>query len=324
MRPRPVSAPCRALAIAAGLAVLATGCAPRVQQAGPPQGPPRLEAEAFITADGKRLPLSVWPPTGEPVAAIVALHGFNDYRRAFEAPAAWWRRQGVVTYAYDQRGFGAAPEPGIWAPHALLADDARAVLAAVKARHPGVPVYLLGESMGGAVVVLALAEGGDGAAGGILVAPALWGGPELNPVFRAAVWFGAHTLPWNPAGGGDLRRRPSDNIAMLRNMAGDPLVLKQSRLDAVHGLVQLMDAAHAAAGRVERPLLLLAGDRDEVLPAESFLKPFAGNATKPELRRYAAGWHMLLRDLQAEQVWQDVVAWLLDGKADTDRQKSRH
>jgi len=124
-------------------------------------------------------------------------------------------------------------------------------------------------------------------------------------------------MPWNHAGGAELRRRPSDNVPMLRALANDPLVLKQTRLDAVHGLVRLMDAAHAVAGRVGRPLLVLVGERDEVLPPDSILRPFADSGMKPTLRRYPSGWHMLLRDLQAEQVWADVAAWALNGPLGT-------
>ena len=47
-------------------------------------------------------------------AVILALHGFNDYSNAFEGPGEVWAGHGIATYAYDQRGFGAAPERGLW------------------------------------------------------------------------------------------------------------------------------------------------------------------------------------------------------------------
>src|SRR3546814_4280788 len=48
-------------------------------------------------------------------AVILGLHGFNDYSNAFSEPAAYWATQGIITYAYDQRGFGGAPFHGRWA-----------------------------------------------------------------------------------------------------------------------------------------------------------------------------------------------------------------
>ena len=89
------------------LCALAAGCAPRLEPAGPPVIPPALLSEAIVTADGARLPLRVWRPEAEPAAVILALHGFNDYSRAFEMPAPFWaEKHAIATYAYDQRGFG--------------------------------------------------------------------------------------------------------------------------------------------------------------------------------------------------------------------------
>src|SRR3546814_13687678 len=60
---------------------------------------------------------------GPPAAIILALHGFNDYSRSFEAPAAYWADRGIATYAYDQRGFGQTPHRGLWPGAARLIAD---------------------------------------------------------------------------------------------------------------------------------------------------------------------------------------------------------
>ena len=61
---------------------------------------PRFTATDFITTDGTRLPLRKWLPPGQPRAVIVALHGFNDYSRAFEMPATAWAKEGIATFAF--------------------------------------------------------------------------------------------------------------------------------------------------------------------------------------------------------------------------------
>ena len=80
------------------------------------------------------------------------------YSRYFDDAAAWWSGQNITTYAYDQRGFGASPEARIWGGSVALAADARAFVALIAQRHPDKAIYVLGESMGAAVAVLALAE----------------------------------------------------------------------------------------------------------------------------------------------------------------------
>jgi acylglycerol lipase len=290
-------------------------CAPRVQLYGPAEGPPRLESGSLVTPDGRRLPYAAWSET-EPKAVVVALHGFNDYRTAFEAPAKWLAGRGVITYAYDQRGFGEAPERGIWAGGQAMAEDAKAFVRLAAARHPGLPVYLMGDSMGCAVALLALADrDAPEVAGAILVAPAVWGGRAMNPAFRFGIWFAAHTTPWNYATGQGLRRVPSDNDEMLRKLGRDPLVIKQTRIDAVYGLTQLMGEAQDAAERVRVPLLVLYGDRDEIVPRGPVERMVAELKAPRRFVVYREGYHMLLRDLQAETVWRDVAAWIADRSA---------
>ena len=160
---------------------------------------PQLGAHEFVAADGTRLPLRVWLPKGEVEAVILALHGFNDYSNAFEAPATALAFRGVATYAYDQRGFGEAPLRGRWVGRWQLADDLATASRLLRARYPGVPLYLLGESMGGAVVTVAM-TGETGASrpqanGVILVAPAVWGRQTMNVFERAALWVAIHILP---------------------------------------------------------------------------------------------------------------------------------
>ena len=93
---------------------------------------------------------------GEVKAVILALHGFNDYSNAFEGPGEAWAERGIATYAYDQRGFGAAPERGLWPGRAALAADAATAAQILRRLYPRVPLYLLGDSMGGAVAVVAM------------------------------------------------------------------------------------------------------------------------------------------------------------------------
>ena len=91
---------------------LLSACAPHFPAPEPEMGQPYLTDTALITADGTALPLHAWRPTGEPRAVILALHGFNDYGLFFGDPGDFLALRGIVSYSYDQRGFGGAPNPG--------------------------------------------------------------------------------------------------------------------------------------------------------------------------------------------------------------------
>ncbi len=314
---RPRGRPAAPRLLACALALLTVACAPQFVPAGPAVEQPRLETGRWVTADGLALPLRSWLPEGPPEAVILALHGFNDYSAAFEGAGAWWAERGIATYAYDQRGFGEAPHRGLWAGSETLSEDLVNLAGLIRARHPGRPLYVLGESMGGAVAMVAFAENPDFAVDGvILAAPAVWARATMPGYQRIALEVVAYLMPWGHLTGEGANVQASDNIEMLRALGRDPLVIKRTRVDAVYGLTDLMDRALASAGRISAPLLLLYGERDEIIPKQPTLLAWDGLPAKADGRQrlalYQDGWHMLLRDLDAETVMADVAAWIAD------------
>ena len=294
------------------------GCAPRLQEIGPDIRQPMLTDDSIVMPDGESLPLRRWLPAGKPIATVLALHGFNDYSRAFELPGEAWAKLGIATYAYDQRGFGETEEVGRWPGDQQLVDDMRIANALVNAQHPDVPHFVLGESMGGAVVMAAIDEGDvPDVTGAILVSPAVWGRDAQGPLAAGALWFFAHLVPWLPVSGEGFNVVPSDNDAMLRSMWQDPLVLKASRVDSIYGLTDLMDRSAAAVERLGPvPTLILYGANEDVMPTTVVTRalerlPKIGEA-RVRVAVYSGGYHMLLRDLEAEIVWQDIASWMSD------------
>jgi acylglycerol lipase len=272
----------------------------------------------YPIVEGDR-PLAVYAPDEQPKAIILALHGFNDYRGAFHEFAEFAVARGYRLDAFDQQGFGANRNRGLWPGTEALAADLRRKVAAIRAEAPDTPLYILGESMGAAVATIASA--GSAATsdvpaidGLILAAPAVWGGASLNPLYRAVLMTAASILPWREVTGRGLQRRASDNDAALIALGRNPLVIKATRLDAVAGLVRLMDEAVAKAPQLDLPVLLLLGERDEIIPPEVVLD-FAQHLGREQCRLivYPEGWHLLLRDLQRVRVWTDIVGWL-EGK----------
>ena len=275
---------------------------------------PSLTADQYVAADGTALPVSIWPVAdGKPKAVVLGLHGFGDYRLAWDEPAQIWVRDGITTYAYDQRGFGSSPTRGRWPGTEALVDDAKAMVDLLRRQHPGVPVYLAGESMGGAVALVA-ADRGTEVDGLILLATALRSRDTLGPVATAGLWFFAHTIPWFPSGPTSIDYRPTDNPKTLEKLRNDPQMLRQTRLDMGYGLVDLMDAARAAAAHVQVPYLMLHGLGDRIVPREPVKAAIEVMPPRPDskLAFYKEGYHLLLRDNEGKTVAVDVAAWIAD------------
>ena len=301
--------------------VLLTGCAPDFTTTeNTALSETQLQETSFISYDGTELPLRSWQPKDGMDAArfiLIAVHGFNDYSNFIKNSAQYFNRHQIAVYAYDQRGFGNAPVKGRWSSTETMAMDLKILIRLIAQKHPDLPIYLLGHSMGGAVVVQAMnGESHPDVAGAILIAPAVWARSTIPFYQNGALWLVAHTIPWYRVTGETLGRKPSDNIEILKEQRRDPLVIKETRYDTIYGLQNLMDAAYGAADNYTLKTLVLYGHLDEIIPEEPVLDAFHRFPTDPaeqkQLILYENGYHMLLRDLQAENVMKDIVEWLND------------
>jgi len=315
----------RSLAVlCAGLA-LAACATPAIQ---PPLTPPpgfagpALEAQTLLMDDGARLPLARWAPDGgEPWAVIVGLHGMNDSRASFRLAGPWWAERGIETWAIDQRGCGEAPGRGLWAGEARMTEDLRTAVALARARHPRAVIAVAGESMGGAVTIAAFASDRPPDADRVLLlAPAVWGWTAQGPVNTAGLWIAARAMGDRAVDAPEwaVKVRPaSDNRLELFRNGRDPNSILSTRIDALYGLVDLMESASMRLGQVRAPTLLLYGANDNVIQRDPMRQALERAGDRPGFRPgfYPDGWHILNRDLQAEVMYRDVVAWLRDAAA---------
>ncbi|QYF87334.1 alpha/beta fold hydrolase [Brevundimonas sp. PAMC22021] len=306
---------------AAALCLTLSACAtPYVQ---PPLTPPQDFAGAgvddrfLLMDDGARLPLLRWSlAQGEPWAVIVALHGMNDHDASFRLAGPWWAEQGVETWAYDQRGFGQAPGRGRWAGEARMTEDLRTAVALARAAHPRAIVAVVGESMGGSVATAAFgSDRPPDADRVVLLAPGVWGWSSQGWLNSAALSVAARMAGGYAAEAPDFiarRIRASDNELELIRNGRDPDSILATRFDAIYGLVGLMETASRRLGDIRTPAILMYGAHDQIVkpgPMKRALERLPASAT---LRTawYPDGWHLLNRDLQAEVVYRDVLAFL--------------
>lgn len=114
-------------------------------------------AKAIATADGQTLASFAWPWRQDrpPLAHVLLVHGLGEHARRYDALAQWFEGQGIGVWGYDQRGHGASsgPRAKLPTPDTLLDDLDVVWQAFASANDNGVPLLLLGHSMGGLVVM---------------------------------------------------------------------------------------------------------------------------------------------------------------------------
>jgi acylglycerol lipase len=292
---------------------LAACASPHVQTPSDVTQKPELTPAFVVMEDGYKLPVTTWQPAGDPQAVILGLHGFNDYRNAFTDPAVFFATSNIMTIAYDQRGFGDTSQRGIWPGNGTLEADAWNVTRMLCEQHPDLPLYLMGESMGGAVV-MSMIRDSPCIKGVILIAPAVWGWQAMPWWQQFTLNISAHVAPGKKLTGDGLDITPSDNVEMLRALGRDPLVIKETRIDAMYGLTDLMESALLASSGLATPALILYGANDEIIPSHPTCM-MMDRLPDPDTAAwrfvlYPDGYHMLTRDLQAETVLRDIVSWI--------------
>jgi len=292
-----------------------SGCTNELAPPGRSVETPTATADAFVMPDGVRLPYRVWlPAERQPKAVVLALHGMNDSRDAWEIPAPDFAAAGMAVYSPDQRGFGGTTSRGYWPDTQGLVADARVMAGLLRQRYPGVPLYLMGESMGGAaLMVLATEPHAPQVAGYVLIAPAVWGRDEMNVFLRGVLWLASHTVPGMLLENrGYVKITASDNHDALVRLSKDKLTIHETRVDATLGLVNLMDAAASAAPRFTAPSLFLYGGNDELIPPDAMARVWRALPPGPVRAFYPDGYHLLLRDLERGIPIGDIISWLLD------------
>jgi len=300
--------------------VFCCSCAPRVSLPGKAIFEVKILENFFSMPDGTELPLKKWLPKGrDPTAIILGIHGFNDYSNAFlETGVFLAKNYGVALFAYDQRGFGGAEPRGAWAGLDAYIEDAKVIILALKKLYPNLPIFILGESMGGAIAVVVMGSSSPSRVNGtILMAPAVWGRKTMPWYQRGALSLGAHLMPWMTLSGKGLNLKPSDNLEMLKRLSKDPLIIKETRIGTVYGLTNLMDLAADIASDLTGPTLILYGERDEIIPKKPVLlmvkKLFSKTRVNQRIALYENGYHMLSRDLHSSIVLNDIGSWIVNG-----------
>jgi alpha-beta hydrolase superfamily lysophospholipase len=204
-----------------------------------------------------RLSVSVWPHRA-PARVVVLSHGYGEHIGRYEHVGAALLERGAGVCGPDHIGHGESDgERVVIGDFEHVVDDLHAVVERAGEEHPGVPVVLIGHSLGGLIATRYAQRHADQLAGLVISAPALGLGPVVSQ------WLAAPEVPADPIDPAVLSRDASVGEAY----ANDPLVWHGGwKRPTVEALQRVSEAIDAGPGFGDLPVLYIHGEADELVP----------------------------------------------------------
>ncbi|MGH3736359.1 MAG: lysophospholipase [Micromonosporaceae bacterium] len=265
----------------------------------------------FTGTAGGRVYWQAWLPETDPGGVVVICHGLAEHSGRYGHVADRLTGGGYAVYAVDHRGHGRSEGPRSNLNRvAEVVADLDTLIALVAERHPELPVFLLGHSMGG-MIALQYATGNPSRLTGLVLSAPLVQSSAASKLQRAAARLLSAVAP-------NLGVTQLDSSWVSR----DPAVVKAYEEDPLNyrgkvpartgaELLATMDGFAERIPRLRLPLLILQGTEDKLVePAGA--RYVAEHAASEDLtyRTYAGLYHEVMNEPEQDAVLDDLLRWL--------------
>jgi alpha-beta hydrolase superfamily lysophospholipase len=276
----------------------------------------------YSSSDGAQITAYRWVPAGEPRAVIQLTHGMGEHAQRYDYVARALNDAGFAVYAQDHRGHGASADPdalgdmgpGGWP---ALVDDIGLLSAHIRTQHPGLPLILLGHSMGSFAVQQYLLDHSaevdavvlTGTAAIDVLEPALDLDQPLDlAIFNAAFQPARTDYDW-------LSRDETIVDAYVADpYCGFGIDPASARLMFL-GARRVADPAQVAAMTPGLPLYIAVGEADPVNGGLALLTPLtdryaAAGLTDVTVRTYPSARHEVLNETNRDEIIGELISWI--------------
>ena len=278
----------------------------------PPPPPPREETGVLSSADGVRLHYRRWPAERERAVLLVS-HGLGEHAGRYAALARDLVAHGISVHALDHRGHGrSGGSRGFVDRFARFTDDLeRFRLHAARNLPPGVPVFLLGHSLGGLIALRWRQAHPEAPLAGLALSSPLLGVAKQAPRIKLALAGTlSAVLPWLPLSNEIDPAELSSDAAYVRSYREDPLVHDRVTPRLYTEMMAAIERSVAERGRLTRPLLFLVSGADTVVRADRTLDFARGLDGDVTVHHYAGFRHEGLNEAERERPVGDLLAWM--------------
>ena len=266
----------------------------------------------FSGCDGIPLFYQAWlPRLARPHAVLINLHGLGDHSGLYPTLAGHFPSRNIALYSYDMRGNGRSPGQRAYLRNwKEYRGDLHAFISLVREWETDTPLFLLGNSLGGLVVLEYALHRPQGLAGVIAAAPPL-GKLGVPPLLMALGRAMSRIIPrLSLRVGMDLTGLARDP-AVVEAVVSDPLFHRRGTARLSTEVTAAIARVQAGAGDLAVPLLILHGSADRMVPPGGS-RDFFAKVRHPDrqFREYPGAYHGLFADTGYREVLQDVEQWI--------------
>lgn len=253
-----------------------------------------------------------WIPDNEARAIILLVHGLGEHSSRYAHVARHCTDRGFAVHALDHYGHGKSDgQPGYVERFSVYLDGVAALLTKVQSPSPGLPLFLVGHSMGGLIAAAFLLENQATFRASVLSGPALKSDAAPPALLLGLVRLLSRIVPTVPIMALDATGVSRDPDVVAAYMA-DPLVF-HGKLSArlIAELFAAMTAALERVPEIHLPIMFLHGEKDVLTsPAGSIDMHERVASTDKTVKIYPGLYHEIFNEPEQEQVLGDMTTWL--------------
>ena len=268
--------------------------------------------EDYLEGTGGRIFTRHWEPEGTPKANLVICHGVNSHGGQYIAAGEEFASRGYAVTALDLRGRGKSDGERFYIESIdEYVSDVSLTIEHARAKHPDLPIYLLGHSAGGVTATTYALDHQDRIDGLICESFAF---RVFAPNFALKLLEGAsHVLPHAHV----LRLKMEDfsrDPEWVAKLNADPLTLDEVQpVATVAAFARAGERFEREFGRITLPVFIIHGTDDKATRPDGSQQFFdQAGSTDKTLKLYEGYYHDLLNDLGREAVFNDIDAWISD------------
>lgn len=250
---------------------------------------------------GIKTPYRSWIPLNKPTEVLLCVHGLGFSSASYSQFGRVMAGHGFAVYALDVRGFGQWMNKKGEAEVDFEAclNDVEAALKVLRKAYPGVPIIMIGESMGGAIALATNSRHPDLVDGLISSVPS----SDRYAKYSSELVIGAHYLAdankpvdLTP----EVVDRVTDDPALRAKMESEPLNRMKITPKELKQFDSFMKGNNDAAKLIEKtPVLMMAGFKDKLVKPEGTIELFNDLSTSDKLLLIVGdGEHLLLEENQ--------------------------